>query len=1137
MPDQLPQQHQIRVFISSTFRDMHAEREELVKRVFPQLRKLCERRGVAWTDVDLRWGVTDEQKAEGHALPICLAEIERCRPYFIGLLGERYGPPVDKIDHDVLAREPWLKDHLDRSLTEIEILHGVLRNPAQAEHALFYFRDPAYLERLPPGTNPTDFRSENSAQAEQLRRLKTGIRLSGCAVQENYADPKTLGQLVLADFTDLIERLYPEGSQPSSLDRECIDQNSYAAYRERAYVRRQAHFDMLDRHAAGLGKPLVVLGESGVGKSALLANWALEYRRHHPEELVLLHLIGATPYSSDWVAMVRRIMGEFDRRLGVEERIPDQPEDLRLAFGNALYKAATNKRVILVLDGLNQLEEREGAQDLGWLPAELPVNLRLVISTLPGKPLEEAERRQWQTVAIEPLNLEERREVIHRYLHHYGKVLTAEQVESIANSREVGSPLYLRTLLEELRLFGEHDYLERRINHYLGAKTISELYDRLLARYEEDYERERPHLVRDTLRFIWAARRGLSESELLELLGTGRVPLAQASWSPFYLAATESFVNQSGLVGFAHRYLREAVRLRFLRSEAEPAATHLQLADYFQTRERTSRQLEELPWQLAESQAWPRLCNLLTDLSLFDALWESNELDAARYWTRVEANSPYRMIEAYSHVPEALRFYTDGQVLTAPREFAAPLWSVASLLNRAGHSTEALAIREYLVKYYVQTGDSANLIASLGNQSHIVYAHGEIEKALALLKEQEWISRHSRNKDGLQSALGDQAIIFASRGDLDRAFTLLQEQESICRESNNLEGLVSALIHQAHVFDTWGEVEKAFRLDQQAEQICRASGDQRGLQISLAHQATILRNHGRADEALVILKAHENISRELGDKTGLQASLGHQAIVFRNAGRLDEAMACLKEQEGICRALGSKYWLAFCLGVEASILTIKDRTSEALVLLREQEQLLRDLGDKRELAACLGNQAMALKNSGDPDRALTLLKEVEKTFRELRDYQGIAGSLSNQAMIFNGRGNRSDAIPLLEEAERICRQSSDIQSLSGVVGNKAIILMEQGEFAAAYAVMKEHERLCRQLGDPGGIARALGNQALLLARKLGQKSSALGLMEEAYRLVTDHGLEALMNRMRPFLDSLRHEVVAEGIQRRRNPRI
>jgi len=31
---------------STIFRDMHAERDELGKRIFPQLRKLCESRGV-----------------------------------------------------------------------------------------------------------------------------------------------------------------------------------------------------------------------------------------------------------------------------------------------------------------------------------------------------------------------------------------------------------------------------------------------------------------------------------------------------------------------------------------------------------------------------------------------------------------------------------------------------------------------------------------------------------------------------------------------------------------------------------------------------------------------------------------------------------------------------------------------------------------------------------------------------------------------------------------------------------------------------------------------------------------------------------------------------------------------------------
>src|SRR4051812_42798655 len=60
-----PQRRVVRVFVSSTFRDMFAEREELVKQVFPRLRKLCEERDVSWGEVDLRWGITEEQAQRG----------------------------------------------------------------------------------------------------------------------------------------------------------------------------------------------------------------------------------------------------------------------------------------------------------------------------------------------------------------------------------------------------------------------------------------------------------------------------------------------------------------------------------------------------------------------------------------------------------------------------------------------------------------------------------------------------------------------------------------------------------------------------------------------------------------------------------------------------------------------------------------------------------------------------------------------------------------------------------------------------------------------------------------------------------------------------------------------------------------
>jgi hypothetical protein len=85
-----------RVFVSSTFEDLKAERDALQSEVFPRLRKLCEENGARFQAIDLRWGVRDEAALDQQTMEICLSEIERCqqtciKPNFIVLLGERYG--------------------------------------------------------------------------------------------------------------------------------------------------------------------------------------------------------------------------------------------------------------------------------------------------------------------------------------------------------------------------------------------------------------------------------------------------------------------------------------------------------------------------------------------------------------------------------------------------------------------------------------------------------------------------------------------------------------------------------------------------------------------------------------------------------------------------------------------------------------------------------------------------------------------------------------------------------------------------------------------------------------------------------------------------------------------------------------
>ena len=52
---------------------------------------MCQDQGCLFAPIDLRWGITGEQSADGQVINICLGAVEESRPFFITFLGERYG--------------------------------------------------------------------------------------------------------------------------------------------------------------------------------------------------------------------------------------------------------------------------------------------------------------------------------------------------------------------------------------------------------------------------------------------------------------------------------------------------------------------------------------------------------------------------------------------------------------------------------------------------------------------------------------------------------------------------------------------------------------------------------------------------------------------------------------------------------------------------------------------------------------------------------------------------------------------------------------------------------------------------------------------------------------------------------------
>ena len=568
----------VRVFVSSTFRDFQAERDFLVNRVFPELRSRCRKRGVEFIEIDLRWGITAEQFERGEVLRICLSEVDRCRPYFIGLLGGRYGWIPREIDAVSQSEYPWLDELAGRSITELEIVHGVLRDPAAHGRSVFYFRDPSYVAN-PGEDDPKVYLSSGPAEEMKLAQLKDAIRHTGVHVRENYNDTDALGVWVLEDLWSLIQRDFPDQNRPTPWELEAGEHEAYAQSRRGVYIGRDEYFIELDDAAMEDGPPLVVTGESGSGKSALLSNWMVHTVARHSDVAAFLHHVGANADSADFHHLVRRLAEWLRGRGLMIEALPADPGQLVNRMPALLRSAAEKMRLIIVLDGLDRLDDRPGALDLDWLANWATDRVSVILSALPSQPLESASRRGWRFLEIKLLEPRERATMIGEYLLRFSKRLPPSLAERIASAEQAANPLHLKLLLGELRVFGRHEELSKAVDHFLVPRTIAGLYELVLARMERDFDSPSLPLVGRVMTLLWSARRGLSETELAQLLGSVDEPLPRRHWSPLFLGLEESVINRGGFLSFSHDYLRQAVERRYLISDNAKQMAHQALAE------------------------------------------------------------------------------------------------------------------------------------------------------------------------------------------------------------------------------------------------------------------------------------------------------------------------------------------------------------------------------------------------------------------------------------------------------------------------------------------------------------------------------------------------------------------------------
>ena len=167
----------------------------------------------------------------------------------------------------------------------------------------------------------------------------------------------------------------------------------------------------------------------------------------------------------------------------------------------------------------------------------------------------------------------------------------------------------------------------------------------------------------------------------------------------------------------------------------------------------------------------------------------------------------------------------------------------------------------------------------------------------------------------------------------------------------------------------------------------------------------LYKGQGKIDEAEKLYHESLEIKRQLGDKQGIAMSLNNLGVLYKEQGKNEETEKLYHESLEIRRQLGDKQGIALSLNNLGILFEGQGKIDEAEKLYHESLEIKRQLENKQGVAQSLNNLGLLNFENGKLENAKTFYLEAILLKIELNDTPGIIGTIHR-------------AFTLLESSER-----------------------------------------------------------------------------------------------------------------------
>ncbi|XP_063218680.1 NACHT and WD repeat domain-containing protein 2 [Bacillus rossius redtenbacheri] len=518
------------------------------------------------------------------------------------------------------------------SVTEREVINGILNVKNTKNHCLAYIRyiNNINLQNLKKASLFLDIanRSLDTEAAKLLanlrdERLPNKIETSNIQkytvewIGREGLDPETHEEYLqhfithfYKNITKLVDRAMrkEDSSAQGQIVTEILQHLHACNNSVQVFYGREENLEQIKSFMlGGSEKPLVLYGEGGCGKTSLLAKAAsltsTEWFRGM-KPICVIRFLGTTPDSSALAPTLISICQQisYNYMLSFED-IPVDLVPLTAHFKQLLTNASREQPLILFLDSVDQLTGAQDANKLSWLPLRMPPHCKLIVSCAAEEKNAEVSqdyhliRRMIDVddhfIEVASLGEDLAMQVIRMWMQTAHRDLSNYQWRLVSNAiSKCSLPIFVKLVFAEICRW--RSYTKPQDTHL--ASTVMDSIMLLFERVEKQHGRI---LVFHALAYITAAKSGLSESELEDLISLDdkvlddvyqyhlppvrRIP--PLLWTrirndlPNYLSEREA--DGVSVMNWYHRQFRDAAKERYFKNMNMATYFHSSIADYF----------------------------------------------------------------------------------------------------------------------------------------------------------------------------------------------------------------------------------------------------------------------------------------------------------------------------------------------------------------------------------------------------------------------------------------------------------------------------------------------------------------------------------------------------------------------------